>query len=233
LRKVRPAASRTGITNPWGLKVDGPARRLRLPTACLTPALLLIFTAILFPVAGFCLAGSAPTAEKTTGADSSGVFSQSNDAGNPESRQDSAARSAVLDSLEAAGVKQPSVPRGQGPTFNVLKIIASILVVIGLLLLFLYLLRMVIYRPPGALSAGGQFEMLRQFHLGPKKSICLVRVCDRLFLLGVTESSITRLMEVEDPEEVAKIQAQLAEGPRVQGGQFREVYQGLIGKFKK
>ena len=50
---------------------------------------------------------------------------------------------------------------------------------------------------------------------------------------GETETSITRLMEVTDPEEVSKLQTRLKSSYKVQGKQFREIYQDLVGKFKK
>lgn len=44
--------------------------------------------------------------------------------------------------------------------------------------------------------------------LGPKMSVCLVEIAGRVFLLGVTEHNITLLSEIEDEEEIERLQRQ-------------------------
>ena len=114
-----------------------------------------------------------------------------------------------------------------------LRNISYVLVVIGLLILFLHLLRKVVSRPVGTASAGEHFQVLQQFHLGPKKSISLVRICDRLLLLGVTEATITSLLEITGEEEVERILARLDESRKERQSNFREIYQGLLSRLKK
>lgn len=109
---------------------------------------------------------------------------------------------------------------------------SSILIVIGLLYLFLYLLRRFFHRPGSVLSSGGQFQVLQQFHLGPKKHLSLVRVCGRVLLLGVTENSINTLLEISDEAEIKSILAGLDNSAAAKGQNFREIYQGMIGRFK-
>lgn len=110
--------------------------------------------------------------------------------------------------------------------------ISSILIVIGLLYLFLYLLRRYFHRPGSVLSSGGQFQILQQFHLGPKKYLALVRLRGRVLLLGVTENSINTLLEISDEAEIKDILAGLDNAATAKGQNFREIYQGLIGRFK-
>lgn len=112
-------------------------------------------------------------------------------------------------------------------------VISAILIVFALLILFLHFLRKFVYRPLGGFASRGQFELLRQFHLGPKKSIALVKIFNRLFILGVTETSITTLSEIHDPQEVAEIESKFADPKKAQNPNFREIYQGFLSRVKK
>ena len=205
-----------------------------LLSSALIYSVLLVFLLFFSPEESLCFTDAVSAQDSPNNAQTAVDSGQPEDADFPKTAKSSSSTdSAVFDSLAAAGVAEPSFHQDPGSPIDWIWVFASIFIVIGLLLLFLYLLRVVIYRPPGALSPEGQFEMLRQFHLGPRKSICLIKVCDRLFLLGVTESTITRLMEVSDPEEVDRLQAQLGSAPKIQGKQFRDVYQGLLGRLRK
>lgn len=57
----------------------------------------------------------------------------------------------------------------------------------------------------------GHIRVLERSYLGPKKSICLVRIGQRTLALGVTEDSITALAQLED-EEVPLTADQAGEG---------------------
>ncbi len=223
----------TWTPNKPGLKPYKPVLRGKLPTTGLSTVVLLAFAVLSFPISGLSLPESTPAVKEKNKTDTYVIAEHSGDVDNASNKQDSSETEPENQVWHKGRRDENSSTIQQGSLIDWVWVFTSILIVIGLLLLFLYLLRRFIYRPPGAMAAGGEFEMLRQFHLGPKKSICLVRVWDRLFLLGVTETSITRLMEVTDPEEVANLQAQLKSSHRVQGKQFREIYQDLVGKFKK
>ena len=43
------------------------------------------------------------------------------------------------------------------------------------------------------------------FVLGPNRSVCIVELAERVFVLGVTEHSITLLREITDPEEIERL----------------------------
>lgn len=55
----------------------------------------------------------------------------------------------------------------------------------------------------GGLPAGRKraVRLLESCPLGPRKSVCLVRVRDREFVLGVTQQQISLLGELPSPEE--------------------------------
>ena len=52
---------------------------------------------------------------------------------------------------------------------------------------------------------GNGGRILEHLPLGPNRSVCAVEIADRVFLLGVTEHSITLLSEITDPEEVERL----------------------------
>ncbi|MBW7997687.1 MAG: flagellar biosynthetic protein FliO [Candidatus Glassbacteria bacterium] len=113
------------------------------------------------------------------------------------------------------------------------KNISMVLIVIGLLVLFLHFLRKFLVRPLGGGSPGGQFQVIRRFHLGPKKAVTLVKFFDRLLLLGVTESSITTLAEIDDPDEVRRIMSEAPKPGEEQAAGFKNIYQSLLSRGKK
>jgi len=233
LRKVHPAASDTRASNNPGLKLYDPFLESKLPTTGLTLAVLLALAVFFFPISGLCLPDSVPSVKEKSKTDAPVLSGQSEDTGILSTEQDSGETTTGARDSAAGREFEFSPQYSRGVDISWISVFSWIFIVIGLLLLFLYLLRRFLFRPMGVISSGGQFEMLQQFHLGPRKSICLVKVYDRLFLLGVTESSVTRLSEIDNPEEVAKILAQLKASPKMQGKPFREVYQDLVGRFKK
>lgn len=113
------------------------------------------------------------------------------------------------------------------------KNISMVLIVLGLLILFLHLLRKFLFRPLSGDTQGEQFRVIRQFHLGPKKSVTLVRFFDRLLLLGITDSNINTLAEIDDPDEIGRILSQASKTNAEQGGGFKEIYQNLLSRGKK
>lgn len=54
-----------------------------------------------------------------------------------------------------------------------------------------------------ATDNGGR--ILEHLPLGPNRSVCVVELAGRIFVLGVTEHSITLLREVTDPDEIERL----------------------------
>ena len=111
--------------------------------------------------------------------------------------------------------------------------IGMVLVVIGLLVLFLHFLRKYLFKPVGGGTPGGQFQVIRQFHLGPKKTVALVRFAGRLLVLGITDSNINTLAEIDDPEEVEKIISDAGSSADSQGGAFRDIYENILSRTSR
>ena len=53
-------------------------------------------------------------------------------------------------------------------------------------------------------SGGGR--VLENLPLGPNRSVCVVKIAGRVFLLGVTENNITLLSEITDDETIENLQ---------------------------
>jgi len=110
--------------------------------------------------------------------------------------------------------------------------ISAILIVFSVLVLFLHLLRKFVNRPFRDQVSGGGFQLLQQFHLGPKKSIAVVKIYGRIIILGVTETTITSLGEISDPEKLAEIESQLSATGRLPNTAFRDIYRKFLSRDK-
>lgn len=143
-------------------------------------------------------------------------------------------RDSILNDLARAGSTQPLQLADRKPEKILsLRNVSYVLIVIGLLILFLHFLRKIVSRPMSAASAGEHFQVLQQFPLGPKKIISLVKIYDRLLFLGVTEATISTLLEITEKGEVDQILTQLDDSRKDQQTNFREIYQSLLSRFKK
>ncbi len=57
----------------------------------------------------------------------------------------------------------------------------------------------------GQAVSGQGGRILEHLPLGPNRSVCVVELADRVFMLGVTEHSITLLREITDAEEIERL----------------------------
>lgn len=80
------------------------------------------------------------------------------------------------------------------------------------------------------LKGSNVIELLHTSYIGPKKSLCLVEVLDRILLLGVTENQINVLMQLtaEDVDENAK--NALLVKKEGSNRQFKEILKQVLGK---
>ncbi len=86
---------------------------------------------------------------------------------------------------------------------ELLQVAGSMLLLLGVLVLALYLLKR--YGPKAGLGVFGRGDMKLegQLPLGPRRSVVVVRYLNKRLVLGVTETSINLLTEMEsghDPE---------------------------------
>ncbi len=111
--------------------------------------------------------------------------------------------------------------------------IAAVLIVFALLIVFLQFLRRFSHQSIG--SAGGQdgrFGVLQQYQLGPKRSVAVLKLLDRIYVVGITEAGMTLLSEIKDPQEVARIESLLPRSSAGPGQNFQELYDRLIRRMR-
>ena len=77
-------------------------------------------------------------------------------------------------------------------------------------------------------------RILEHLPLGPNRSVCVVELAERVFLLGVTEHSITLLREITDAEEIERIHRRmLGQKPQpFEAGLFTQQF-GSLEKLAK
>lgn len=87
----------------------------------------------------------------------------------------------------------------QIPSFSksLVKSFISLLIVLGLLILTAYILKRFFFKGTKFDSSGKSLRILSSIYIGDKKRICLVEVLGRILVLGVTNTSIDLLTEIE------------------------------------
>ncbi len=116
----------------------------------------------------------------------------------------SAPLTAAMDTTTYVGTSsliQDSVP-------SLARIVVALLVIVVIIYAAVFLLR----RLSGSRLSGGRgktIQVIEQTYLAPKKSVCLLKLADRAVLIGITDTSINMLTELEwdslPPEVVKKL----------------------------
>lgn len=81
------------------------------------------------------------------------------------------------------------------------------------------------------LGAGGG-RILSHLALGPKMSVCVVEMAGRVFMLGVTEHNISLLAEIDDAEEIERLNRQKLAGG-FDSAMFSQQFGALSGLVQK
>jgi flagellar protein FliO/FliZ len=86
--------------------------------------------------------------------------------------------------------------------------ILMLALVLGLIYLTVWVMRKV---SPQTLrvAQSGAIKILAMNYLGPKKTLFLVEVVDRVLLIGMTENNINTLAEFADAQEIANIKVKV------------------------
>ena len=101
-----------------------------------------------------------------------------------------------------------------GQTLQVLfALILTLVLLVGTVWLFRRILRGRVFSG----VSGGAIRILEMQYLDPKKAVALVRVVDRVFILGYTESSLACLGELS-PDEAARVEKNGSAGASVPFG---------------
>lgn len=133
----------------------------------------------------------------------------------------------MLNQTVTAETSQVSVPSVTGTILPSLsRVIISLLVIVVMIYLCVFLMR----RLSGGRINGNRgktVRVLEQTYIAPKKSVCLLKLADRLVLIGVTEAGISLLTEMDYnslPSEYLMKNAVATEG-------FSGFLNGAIGKL--
>ena len=110
-----------------------------------------------------------------------------------------------------------------------MRMLGSLALVSCLIIGVVFLLRRYVFGRNGTGNAGGEIKVLSTTFLGPKKSIYLVRVLNRILVLGVSESQMQTLSEFTSDEAedlLPDTQQEIKEQP------FSKILHTLMGHTK-
>ena len=86
-----------------------------------------------------------------------------------------------------------------------LKMIGSLLLIIGLILCLFYLLKRLRLGPSGSRSP--EMRLIGTMNLAPKRSVAVVEVCGRWLVLGVGTENISLLSRFDGPPDLASTES--------------------------
>ncbi len=126
---------------------------------------------------------------------------------------------------------ESGVPTAQetGVIGAIVKMISALVVVIASVYLGIYLLKRLTQKRPGQNTKSDVLEVLQTTHLGPHKAISLVKVGKRSVLVGVTDSRISTLTELDE----AETQEMYAQAPSQEAGDsFAGTLKNATGRLR-
>jgi flagellar biogenesis protein FliO len=91
------------------------------------------------------------------------------------------------------------------------KTLMSLLAVLGLMTGIVILLKKYVYKGHGVSTAVVSIDVLGHTVLSPKRSIHVLRVLNKIVIVGVTEGGMTSLGEINDEECLAEIDGRITD----------------------
>lgn len=91
--------------------------------------------------------------------------------------------------------------------FQVVKTLFALVLVIFVILGSLYAVKVMMGRGVGRRGGGALIQVLATSFVGPKKAITIVKVAGEHLVLGITNSEISFLSKIEDPEAIQQIES--------------------------
>ena len=91
------------------------------------------------------------------------------------------------------------------------KTLMSLLAVLGLMAGMIFLLKKYVYKGQKLNSAVVSIDVLGHTMLSPKRSVHVLKVLHKVIVIGVTESGMTSLGEINDEVSLAEIDGRLAD----------------------
>ena len=115
-------------------------------------------------------------------------------------------------------------------TTSLLQAFGSLVIVILLVFAILFFVKKFVYKDFTGFSkkANLSFKILSQVSLLPKKSIFLVKVFDRILVVGVTDTAINTLSEINDKGVIEDIESSFSE-KNIDDTKFLNILKSNIG----
>ncbi len=116
-----------------------------------------------------------------------------------------------------------------GAEFNLflstVKVAAALGLTIVLLVAAVWILKRILkFREIPGLT-GGAVSILEMHYIAPKKAVALVKVLERILIVGISEQSLNTLGELT-PEEIKNLEV----GKKPESGVFKNILAGFTGK---
>lgn len=108
--------------------------------------------------------------------------------------------------------------------------LVCMVMVIGGVLLLAYWYSRFLGKSYGKTNSGKNLKILEEVRLGPDKQLILVKLQDHVYLLGLSQSGIQLLTEVEGDCSGLEIETEEKKSPGIAG--FKEIYDSLYQKKK-
>lgn len=146
--------------------------------------------------------------------------------------QDSAwAADAASSSGYLSGYENPDPRPSPVSWWSTLAYLLSLLVIFGFVVVMAYFVARFVGGHFGKSVSRHGGRLLVSLPLGPKSSAAVVEIAGRTFLLGVTESNVSMLAEITDPQEIESLERESALLPQQAEGTMFTSQLGALADF--
>ena len=146
--------------------------------------------------------------------------------------QDSAwAADAASSSGYLSGYENPDPRPSPVSWWSTLAYLLSLLVIFGFVVVMAYFVARFVGGHFGKSVSRHGGRLLVSLPLGPKSSAAVVEIAGRTFLLGVTESNVSMLAEITDPQEIEALERESAMLPQQEAGTMFTSQLGTLADF--
>ena len=146
--------------------------------------------------------------------------------------QDSAwAADAASSSGYLSGSENPDPRPSPVSWWSTLAYLLSLLVIFGFVVVMAYFVARFVGGHFGKSVSRHGGRLLVSLPLGPKSSAAIVEIAGRTFLLGVTESNVSMLAEITDPQEIEALERESAMLPQQEAGTMFTSQLGTLADF--
>ena len=109
------------------------------------------------------------------------------------------------------------------------KTFGSLLIIVILIFAILYIVRKYVFKDIKYGKNSGILSVVGQIALQPKKYIYLVKVLDKIVIVGISDNSISNLGEISDPEKISKMELIVSEKHSFAHKNFFDILKENIG----